>query len=127
MPDLQQQAAKALCPECKGKGLIPYFANGIGIAHHCCSICSPPNKQGTGLRWPTLSFSSRGGNPNYERVPDVTLMKVLNLLPSGWKLEESDFGYVVTSCGEEYHNAIPEEAACAALLKVKDNYFSPEI
>lgn len=52
------------------------------------------------------------------RIPDVTLMKALNLLPSGWALEESDFGYVVKSHGKEYHDAVPEDAACAALLTI---------
>ncbi len=133
MPDLQKQAAE-----------MPYHVDPIS-PRECDETC-PCDM--TNLRWlllwrpcPDLE-SELGGWASLEqhklldegncktcnslgRVPDVTLIKVLNLLPSGWKLEESDFGYAVTSCGKEYHNAIPEDAACAALLEIKDNYFSP--
>jgi len=120
MSDLQKQVAAMPCP---GDGT--HEESAICLPGQC-SLC-----QGTGLRWPELSFSSRGGNPNYERVPDVTLEKVLDCLEAEgydqatfvvltqyyWPDQKYRL-YVLSPLAASLHGYGPtrELAACAALL-----------
>ena len=110
--DLETQVARMPCPKCENG--IKYIVR--GDYELSCGAC-----QGTGLRWPTLSFSNRGGNPNYERTTDVTLEKVLDLLMTGrvTKLIGDSIGWFMElpdGNNDLPYQETPLDAACAALL-----------
>jgi len=121
-----EQVAEARCrPECD-------------CVESCCTVECNRGCQGTGLRWPELSrkcpwthYPESGckGSPGIDmgkprtkcdgsgRVPDVTLEKVLLLLPEGKWMLSYHFGPCVELPGEvECRGETYLEAACAALI-----------
>ncbi len=78
--ELERQVAEARCTCSNGRvectDGIHYMVR--GDYELSCGLCL-----GTGLRWPSLSYSTRNGNPNYARMPDVTLDKVLDIFEQG--------------------------------------------
>ena len=145
--DLVTQAAEAKCPEpwaCPDENGQPIPA----VHLENCPTC-----QGTDLRWPTLSrecpgtdlqtLQETGGADKCEcdgehsdRIPDVSLEKVLPLIYSLWKASPADYILEHTerkyiglwaACNSwydkedpkqiTYFESTPLEAACAALLQ----------
>lgn len=134
MVSVTEQVAKAQCPNCSGAGRFEDIKPNLYLDLEC-HIC-----HGTGLRWLELSRECRGIQngwpngtidhivchkyPNYcdgsGRVPDVTLEKVMWLLPHAISFARRDDKWccmIWHPDQQEGYGDTSLEAACAALLE----------